>query len=248
MQSGVKLFSFLASCGKTFLYVVSWEGGSSLLSCWPKNRKKKKKESRRLSSAHPSRRHQRSDSHSRETWTYRPAPCGSGYQACISLTNRLNLTYTLFCVFFLTKLQSPDLLYECTHAFSVWSSVFDLSSVKFRAGMLTSCQVSICVDDILHLQSGRPPTAALIKQICSRNFRFAVNTILCVCCCINALYWSEGHTGCEMTQTVLQLLCSELFSFFLPFFVVCSEAAFIYLCIPWTCWVSWVMERAGFSD
>lgn len=96
MQSDVKLFSFLASCGKPFF--MSWVGREGAHCCHvgPKKKKKDTRESRRLSSAHPSRLHQRrcSASRPREAWTCQPAPCGTGYQACISLTNRLNLTHS----------------------------------------------------------------------------------------------------------------------------------------------------------
>lgn len=62
------------------------------------------------------------------------------------------------------------------------------------------------------------------------NFRFTVNIIWFVCCCINALYWSVGYSGCEMKYLEFLFICCFIFIFFCRYWsfyiITCSLAGF----------------------
>lgn len=91
----------------------------------------------------------------------------------------------MFQNLFLSQLESPDLIYECTHLLFLF--VFLLSSVKcllvFDVNSGQECQIhveNIYVNNRFQLQSGRPYTAIVMNQICFNTTSDSLSTLSCL--------------------------------------------------------------------
>lgn len=126
------------------------------------------------------------------------APCVLpfyGYQACIYVTNRLNLIQSVPYIFlFWSQLKSPDLIYECTHFFFFFfmSNVFNVYSGQ-------ECQIhveliSMSITDFSYSQVGltRPQSWSryVLTQLPIRCQHYLVCLVLHKCTLlISGSYW-----------------------------------------------------------
>lgn len=103
----------------------------------------------------------------------------------------------------------------------------------------TTCRVNIYVNNrpSAIVRYRPPPAAVMIQMFYPLYFRYAVNIILFVWCCINALYWSVGHVGCGLKRTVLAF--STVVLIFKPFFFGSC------FCVLFPDWMN--RKRAGVS-
>lgn len=143
----------------------------------------------------------------------------------------------------MSQLESPDLIYECTHL-TLFMFLFLLNVVFFNVISGQECQIhveliSMSITDFSYSQVGltRPQswTRHVLTQLPIRCQHYLVCLVLHKCTLlISGSYWVWDE-ACWLSVvsfifSILLLLLRCYFNVFIP------------------CWVSWMMERAGVSD